>query len=217
MTLRALLFLLPLLTLAACETAPPEPAYEAPSYDYLPKIKLDVRTIDIDDSWAPRGNQRHIEAQSPVQPRDALRTMATDRLITGGTKGRAVFAITDAALVEASGKASAHFAVRVDLFDDAGKKLGEVPAEISRVAPLPDDSPAPTRITLYRLVGEAMADMNVELEYQLRKKMKSLLQTTSASAPEAGPVQVEDLNGAKSGDPNPSGVLKAPAGAVPSD
>ena len=217
MTLRALLLLLPLLALAACETVPPEPVYEAASYDYLPKIKLDVRSIDIDDNWAPRGNQRHIEARSPVQPRVALRTMANDRLITAGTKGRAAFAITDASLTQASGRVSAHFAVRIDLFDDADIKLGEVPAEVSRVAPLPDDSPAPTRITLYRLVGEAMADMNVELEYQLRQKMKTLLQTTSASAPEAGPVQIEDLNGAKTGDPNPSGVLKAPPGAVPSD
>ncbi len=213
MILRPLLMLLPLLALAACESAPPEPTYETASYDYLPKIKLDVRTVDIDDNWAPRGTQRHIEARSPVQPRDALRTMATDRLITGGTKGRAAFAITDASLTQASGKVSAHFAVRIDLFDDADAKLGEVPAEVSRVAPLPDDSPAPTRIALYRLVGEAMADMNVELEYQLRQKMKTLLQNTSTSAPEAGPVQVEDLNGAKTGDPNPSGVLKAPTTA----
>ena len=215
MTLRPCLLLLPLLALAACESAPPEPTYEAASYDYLPKIKLDVRTIDIDDSWAPRGSQRHIESRSPVQPRDALRTMATDRLITGGTKGRAMFAITDASLVQASGKVSAHFAIKLDLFDDADAKLGQMAAEVTRVAPLPDDSPAPTRIALYRLVGDAMADMNVELQYQLQKTMKALLQNTSASAPEAGPVQVEDLNGAKTGDPNPSGVLKAPPGATP--
>ena len=217
MTLRALLLLLPLLTLVACESAPPEPTYEAPSYDYLPKIKLDVRTIDIDDNWAPRGNQRHIEARSPVQPRDALRAMAADRLITGGTKGRAAFAITDASLTQAGGKVSAHFAVRIDLFDDGDAKLGELQIEVSRVAPLSDDSPAATRTTLYRVVGEAMADMNVELPYQVGQKMKTLLQSTSASAPEAGPVQVEDLNGAKSGDPNPSGVLRAPPGATPSD
>ncbi len=215
MTLRALLLLLPLLTLVACETAPPEPAYEAPSYDYLPKIKLNVRDIDINDSWAPRGTQRHVEARSPVQPRDALRAMAVERLISGGTKGRAAFSITDASLVQASGKVTAHFAVRIDLFDDANAKLAEVPADVSRVAPLPDDGATATRIVLYRLVNAAMADMNVELEYQLRQKMKTLLQTTSAAAPEAGPVVTEDLNASKTGDPNPSGVLKAPPGAKP--
>lgn len=215
MTLRALLLLLPLLSLVACETAPPEPAYQAASYDYLPKIKLDVRDIDIDDSWVPRGSQRHVEARSPIQPRDALRAMAVERLISGGTKGRAAFSITDASLVLASGRVTAHFAVRIDLFDDADGKLAEVPADVSRVAPLPDDGAAATRIVLYRLVNAAMADMNVELEYQLRQKMKTLLQTTSAVAPEAGPVVTEDLNASKSGDPNPSGFLKAPVGAKP--
>jgi hypothetical protein len=217
MIVRPFLLLLPLLALAACEPAPqePQPTYEAASYEYLPKIKLDVRTIDIDDNWVPRGSQRHIEALSPVQPRDALRAMAADRLITGGTKGRAAFTITDASLVQAGGNVTAHFAVRVDLFDDSNAKLGQMAAEVTRVAPLPDDSPEQTRIALYRLVGKAMEDMNVELQYQLQRTMKTLLQNTSTSAPEAGPVQVEDLNGAKTGDPNPSGVLKAPPGATP--
>lgn len=217
MTLRAMLLLLPLLTLAACETAPPEPDYDAPSYDYLPKIKLDVQTIDIDDNWAPRGNQRHIEARSPVQPHDALRAMAAERLITGGTKGRAVFAITDASLTQTGGKVSAHFAVRIDLFDDGDAKLGDLIVEVTRVASFSDDSPAATRTALYQLVGAAMADMNVELPYQVGQKMKARLQTTSAAAPEAGPVLTEDLNGSKTGDPNPSGVLHAPPRATAID
>ena len=215
MTLRALLLLLPLLTLVACETAPPEVAYQAPSYDYLPKIKLDVRDIDIDDSWAPRGSQRHVEARSPVQPRDALRVMAVERLINGGTNGRAAFTITDASLIQASGRVTAHFAIRIDLFDDADAKIAEVLADVSRVAPLPDDTAAATRIVLYRLVNAAMADMNVELEYQLRQKMKTLLESTSAMAPEGGAVLTEDLNTSKSGDPNPSGVLQAPLSPTP--
>ena len=59
---------------------------------------------------------------------------------------------------------------------------------------------------MLNLVRDAMSDMNVELEYQLRRKMKDMLQSTSTTAPEPGKVETEDL-----GTPSlPVGVLKAP-------
>ena len=193
--------------LTACgDPSVPEPAYEPADYSYLPKVKLNVADIEINDSWAAHGTRGHLEQLSPLQPRDALSNMAHTRLITGGNHGKAMFDTTDASILRGTRTYDAHFAVRVAFSNDAGDALGEVPIEVSRSVPARDDSDATTRIALYNLVRDAMSDMNVELEYQLRRKMKDMLQSTSTTAPEAGKVEAEDL-----GTPAlPVGVLKPP-------
>ncbi len=190
--------------LAACGDTAPEPTYQPADYSYLPKIKLNVASIEINDSWAPHGTRGHIEQLAPLQPRDALTRMATDRLLTGGNSGTATFETTDATILRASSTYDAHFAVRVRFTNDNGDILGDVAAEVARHAPAQDDTEATTRIALDNLVRATMADMNVELEYQLRRKTKDLLQSTSPAAPEPEQVQSEDL-----GTPGkPVGVLK---------
>ena len=207
--MKRLLLTLPLLVgLTACGASPtPEPAYEPADYSYLPKVKLNVADIEINDSWAARGAKGHLEQLSPLQPRDALSNMAHERLITGGNHGKALFEPVDASILRGARTYDAHFAIRVSFSNDNGDKLGEVPIEVSRSVPARDDTDATTRIALYNLVRDTMSDMNVELEYQLRRKMKDMLQSTSATAPEPEKVETEDL-----GTPGlPVGVLKPPA------
>ncbi len=200
---RRTLLLAPLF-LAACGEEPPE-SYPPLSYGYLTTLKLDVGRIDIDDSWAPRGAARHVEYLAPVRPRDALRQMAEDRLVAGGNSGRAVFVIEDASIIRGPRNYEGSLAVRLDIADASGARVGEAVARVVQVRPIGGDAPQDVREELYAFVRDMMKEMNVEFEYQVRRAMRDTLQTTSPSAPAPGPVETQSLD-------NPGG---APAGAAP--
>jgi len=181
------------LLLAACGGQPP---VEHPplTYDYLTKIKLDVGSIDIDDRWAPRGAAQHMEYAAPTAPRTALRQMAEDRLVPGGTTGRAVFVIDDASLIRVGHRYEGNFAVHIDLYDANEAKIGAASARVrgARAMTADDEDNAPD--DLYALTRKLMDDMNVELEFQIRRAFRQKLQTTSPSAPAPDAVQTQDLD-----------------------
>ena len=223
---RAFLFA-PLLVapmLSGCGEDAPPASFPPPSYDYLTTLKLNVGRVEIDDSWAPRGAARRVEHLAPVTPREALRRMAEDRVVAGGTSGRAVFVIEDASIIRGPRNYEASLAVRVDMADDAGNRLGQASARVVQVRPVRDDAQRAVRDDLYAFVRDLMNEMNVEFEFQIRRAMRDALQTTSTSAPEPGPVEAESLQGP--GAPNfpaapasetmspPPGPLMAP-GAEP--
>ena len=102
--------------LTACGGSPPPPLRFAPlSWDYLAPLKLNVAAIDIDDSWTPRAGAREKGFLAPTPPVSALRKMAEDRLIPGGTSGRAVFVIDDASIVQTHENYLGSFAVHLDV------------------------------------------------------------------------------------------------------
>jgi hypothetical protein len=186
--------LLPLL-LAACvaETAPQN--FPPLAYDYLTRLKLNVASIDIDDSWTPHvGTGVHVESMAPVPPLEALRHMAHDRLITGGIAGQATFVIDDASIVQLPDGYHGSLAVHLDVSPDEGKPTATAAARVTGMRPPGDDtSPEAVRALLYEMTKQMMDDMNVEFEYQLRQKLGELLQTTSPVVPPPPPVQSQDL------------------------
>lgn len=184
--------LLPLL-LAGCggggDTPPPD--FKPPNYGYLTKLRLDVGSIGIDDSWAPRGSERQVGYLSPTPPVAALRRMAEDRLVAAGGRNHALFTIDDASIVQTPDRYEGHFAVTLAITDPSGNPLGEAKAQVSHVAKRGEDTPEAVRADLYGLVTALMRDMNVEFEYQVRRSLQQQL------APPPGtvtPVQSEDLN-----------------------
>ena len=181
--------------LSGCGEDAPPASYPPPSYDYLTTLKLNVGRVEIDDSWAPRGAARRVEHLAPVTPREALRRMAEDRIVASGNTGRAVFVIEDASIIRGPRNYEASLAVRLDMADDAGNRLGQASARVVQVRPVRDDSQRAVRDDLYAFVRELMNEMNVEFEYQMRRAMRDALQTTSISAPEPGPVEAESLGG----------------------
>jgi hypothetical protein len=77
-------------------------------------------------------------------------------------------------------------AVRVDVRDDDGTNTGFAEARVSakHTGPVADQ-----RAVLYDMMKSMMDNMNVELEYQLRNKLKSWLVDAPAEAtPPAVPV-----------------------------
>jgi hypothetical protein len=193
---RRLLLALPLL-LAACDDTP-APSREFPPLDfgYLLKLRLNVATIDIDDASGPHdtADVEHVEALAPIAPADALRQMAQQRLITAGTSGHAVFVIEEASLTRAPGGFSGAMRVRLDIGTADGAKGGFAEARAIRTYASTDTSEAGTRAALYELVRLMMSDMNIELEYQMKRSLRDYLQSDDGTAPPPPPVQSQDLN-----------------------
>ena len=178
---------------AGCGGGAAPPTFAPLRYTYLTKIKLDVARVDIDDSWTPRGADRHVEFLAPTPPLDALRHMAEDRLVPGGTSRRALFTIEDASIIQAGDGYRAIFAVGLDILNDDGQRLRGITAHATGTHAISGGDPDTVRSDLYELTRKVMADMNVDFEFQIRKTLRRDLQTTSETAPPPAPVQTQEL------------------------
>ncbi len=181
------------LLLAGCGGHEPQ-KFEPLRYDYLTKIKLNVARVDIDSSWVPRGSDRHVEFLSPIPPLDALRHMAEDRLVAGGTASRALFTVVEASIIRQGDTYRAVLAVRLDIINDDGDRVRGIEARTTGVHPVTGGSTETVRSDLYDLTRKSMDDMNVEFEYQIRHNLQGELQNTSPNAPAPAPVDTEDLD-----------------------
>jgi hypothetical protein len=206
------------LALAACAgDAPVRTSFPPLDFSYLTKLRLNVASVEIDDSWFAPPNAREVGAYAPIPPAAALHQMALDRLGAGGGSGRAVFTIVDASLLRGRGRIDGSLAVRLTATSGDGARSGYAEARVVRTLTLPDDDPATLRDALYKLVKQAMDDMNVEFEFQVRRSMRDWLQTTSDNAPPPPPVQSQDLPppGAATGGATTGGAGPTPLAPPP--
>lgn len=185
------LFVAAALLLAACSgPPPPEPIYAPPSYTYLNPLRLEVGAVEVADDWTPGPDD--VGVFSPVRPLDALHRMATDRLGAAGSAGRAVLRIENASIRRAGDRLMGDLAVRLDIVGPDGAPRGFATAEVTRTATLPDEDML--RQALYTLVNDMMRDMNVELEYQVRRSLGHwLVGTALPGAALPAPVEQQPL------------------------
>lgn len=179
--------LLPLL-LAACAGETPEPvAYRPLDYSYLPPLNLNVARIAVEQHFIPSDQPPSVNQYDPVSPTAALRRMAVERLKPFGSAGKAVFVIQDASLVQAGDTITGTFTVRLEIYTSAGTRAGFAEATVSRqrVGKVGNMSE-----TLYLLTRKLMDQMNVELEYQIRRSLGDWLVAPGA---QAAPVQAAPL------------------------
>lgn len=170
---------LPVLLAACGDEEPAETANSFPPlrFDYLPPIPLNVASIDIQQRFVPAGIPPDVSPQDPVQPVDALKAMAHDRLQALGTTNKAVFAIIDATLSRMDEVIRGTMTVSLTLYDSDGAQSGYATATVERSHTGEDSD---IRSTLYEFTKTMMNDMNVEFEYQIRKNLKDWLATPSA-------------------------------------
>jgi hypothetical protein len=168
--------LLPLL-IAACGDDEPE-TYPPLRYSYLPPIRLNVESIDIEQQFIPSGIAPDITQRAPVRPADALRAMAQDRLQSFGTAGRAVFSIREASLTKRDDVITGAMAVVLDIYTSDNQRAGFAEARVSRQHTGRIDS---LRGTLYEMVKAMMDAMNIEFEYQVRRALRAWLTTGTAA------------------------------------
>jgi hypothetical protein len=148
-------------------------------YQYLPPIRLNVASIDIQQRFYPSGARPDVTALDPVHPVEALRAMAEDRLQALGSAGQAVFGITNATLTKEEETITCALGV---------VRSGFAQAIASRQHTGPIDD---LRGTLYDVTKAAMDAMNVEFEYQVRRNLEPWLLSSSAAPP---PVQQQPLD-----------------------
>lgn len=202
-------FALALTLLAGCVEQPPPTIDFAPlRYDYLTKLRLNVARVDVSYDLASQNfvDGRHVEALSPVQPADALRQMAQDRLVPAGSGGHAVFVIDDASLLLTPAGFEGTMQVHLDVTAADGTRTGTAQAGVHRTRTVVDESPEAERAALYELTQQMMSDMNVEFEYQVRRSLHEYLEGAPGVAPPPAPVQQQDLNGGTPDAPAPADV-----------
>ncbi len=153
-------------------------------YNYLRSLPLNVATVDVGPAPPPSP----IEAQSPALVGAALRQMALDRLVAGGTLGRAVFIIDEARIDRVSGGLQGVLAAHLDVVTTESVRAGFAEARVSRTATVPGS----LRLALYDLTRQMLDDMNVEFEYQVRRSLREWLQDTTTAPPPA-PVEQQEL------------------------
>ena len=191
--MRAVFALLTLVTLAACGDSTPPQTFPPLTYDYLTPLRLDVASLDVDDNWVPRGNGKHVENLSPVPPAVAIKRMAQDRLVPSGSTGQLIFVIDDASIVQASNRYDGTFSAHFDVLGDDGASRGSVEVHVRGTHGITGKNDNAVRSDLYALTSKMMDEMNVELEFQTRKTLGSLLQSTSPTAPAPDPVDEQNL------------------------
>jgi len=161
-------------------------------YDYLTPIRLNVATLDIAQPWTAAPDSGDLGQRSPVPPTEALRQMATDRILPTGTAGHAIFTIEDASLRKVGNTYAGNWLVRLEVAADANAGASPsafIEVNVTRRRGPASDDPAERSQALYDLVKQMMETMNVEFEYRVRHDLRSWL----AAAPAAAPVEQQNL------------------------
>jgi hypothetical protein len=189
--MRGLVIFACVLALAGCggDDAPPDEAYSPLHYEYLKQLRLNVGSVEVQDHSAPPSPE-DVTGQDPAQPAQVLAQMARDRLFAAGTSGHAVFVVDEAGISQTGGGTlNGALAGHLQVFNDAGQQVAYAEARVSRQH-VPGTEPENLRNNLYDMTRQMMDDMNVELEYQIRRSMRSWLVTNTAVP---APVTAEPL------------------------
>ncbi|MBC9207488.1 hypothetical protein IBL26_11640 [Roseomonas aerophila] len=201
-TRRRVALLLPLLA-AACatsETAPPLPP--APGYGYLTPLRLNV--LDIEVAEPVPGPAFRTDLPAPLSPVAQAVRMGRERLVPVGTVGRARFIVDAATLTREQATAGGLFAqqsdrfnvmihVRIEILNGEGTRVAFTEAEVRRNATVIVEGPASQARAADQIVRQAMDDLNVELEFQIRRNLRDWIMTGDPGVVPPTAVQQESL------------------------
>lgn len=193
--------------LAACASTPSEPEALPPlvtGYRHLTPLRLDVAEVQV---VPPAPGVVRVDAPAPVRPDAEMARMAEERLLAAGSAGRARFTQRVAEFrrdfLQTSSGVGSWFAgqpgerltcrlscrLEVAIGDE---RSGFVEAEARAQRTVPDGAtPAQRSRAAEETVRRAMENLNVELEFQVRRQLRAFLLEGAAPAP--GAVEREDL------------------------
>jgi len=180
--------------LAGCNNEPPpRQTFADLHFTNEPPLRLAVAAIDVEDEYRPNFEPPHYEQRFPIPLPHVADNWARDRLQPVGTSGRAVAVIVDASAVEialpkesgitatftdqADTQYNARVGIRVEARDDRGgaMRMAEAHAERSMTASEGTTLEERDRM-LYQLESELMADLDRQLETQIRNHFGDLVQ-----------------------------------------
>ena len=187
-------FLLAALTLAACETPPPpRPTFPDIRFTERPPMRIDAAAVDIERQFRPTLRPPNVEHLFPVSPERAMENWARDRLQATATSRRVRVRIVDASVREVelprtggvrgafttdqAQRYDATVEMSVDIMGDRGFAERSVTAKAARSRSVPENiTPNDREMAWYQLTKELMADLDVELERQIRSNFGFLVQ-----------------------------------------
>ena len=187
---RRAILAVPLLLAACGGDEPVRTSFPALRYDYLTPLRLNVATLAMADLPPPGP----LDAQSPVPLGAAVQAMARDRLSASGSGGQAVFTVDEARITGAGrrgggGGLDGVIAVHLDVLTPEGTRAGFAEARVARRS---TGTGRDLRGAVYDMTRQMLDDLNIELEFQLRRSLKDWLQDAT-TAPAPPPVEQQDL------------------------
>lgn len=179
------------LAVTACSNSDADQTFPPLDYSYLSQIHLNVASIDVQDEASAAPDS--LSAKAPTAPDQALKAMASQRLVASGSSGKADFIIKQAYLNRAGDNAvTGAMDVQLNIADAGNQHTGFVHARITRKLDAGDRDPT-SRKELYTLTSQMMQDMNVELEFQIRKKLMSWMTDAAGTPLVNGGIQQQTL------------------------
>jgi hypothetical protein len=191
----------------------PRPVMRPFDYSHLTVIRLDVAQVEVVDQWVPPRAPPHVDHRAPVEPREALRRMLTDRVQAWGRQGRARAIIEEASLIEErlprqtglgalfSTQPSERYVLtltaRLEVEGPEGRR-GSAQATVTRTRTvLEGTSLAAREAVWYEMLRSAMDDpqgMNVEFEFQVRRALRGfIVPEGTPRPPPGGAIETQEL------------------------
>jgi hypothetical protein len=195
---------------ASCARPEPPAAPLGPmSWTHLTPLPLDVATLEVSPA-SPPPPPGDIGARLAPSPAEAVRSMARDRLSALGASGQAVFLVTAASLVRERGALRCALGCRLEI-TGKGEGVDDGPGFIEAAAQRSVSGAEAARSRAADLLlRQAMDDLNVEFEFQLRRNLRRwLVPTAPAGAALAPPVGRDEL------PPSRDGEAAVPGGRIP--
>jgi hypothetical protein len=172
--------------MTGCGDDSPPREYPPLRYDYLTRLQLNVASI----SYGELPPATRLDQLSPVPFGPALQQMTQDRLLAAGSSGRALVTIQNAQIVRAEDGLDGAAAIRIDIFAADQQQAGFAEARVARhVTGVGKD----LRSAVYGITKQMLDDMNVELEFQIRRSLREYLQNATVD-PAPAPVEQQDLS-----------------------
>jgi hypothetical protein len=169
---RRAVLLLPLLVAACGGRQDPVPIPPGPlGFRHLTPLALNVASIEITEE-APPTTPADVGARLSPPAAEAVRTMARDRLVAVGTTGQGVFSVTQAQVIQGRDQLNCLLGCRLEILSPLGSRLGFVEAAARRAVSGPDANRPRAAEALLR---QAMDELNVEFEFQLRRNLRDWL------------------------------------------
>jgi len=224
---RRLLLALPLVAGACASGTPDALPPLVTGYRHLTPIRLNVSEVEV---LNPAPAAIRVDESAPVRPEREMVRMAQERLVATGTEGQARFVVQTAEFRRESlagpgglaglfsGEPGERLTVRLqsrlEILAPDGRRAGFVEAEARRQRTLPDGATAAERRrAAEEVVRQSMDDLNVELEFQVRRNLRQWLDQGGGAPVPVGPggIEREELQGRPGAPAAPAPqILQAP-------
>jgi len=181
-------------SLAACGSdPPPRQNFADLRFTTEPPLRIGVAAIAIEDEYRPNFDPPHFEQRFPIPLPHVADNWARDRLRPVGTSGRAVAVIVDASAVEINlpketgisatftnqqdMQYHARVGIRVEARDERGRTMRMAEAHAERSMTTVEGTTLDERDRmLYRMETELMAELDRQLETQIRNNFANLVE-----------------------------------------